>query len=78
MLHEAAATIAAAATHLFEHLGDALTGGTGAIILSAAVRALPKPELMGNKLYQWFYAFTQNLFANPDKARAAVAYRNSE
>ena len=79
MLHEVATTanvgtdILVGAQHLFNHLGDVLTGSVSALIFSAAVRALPKPEPLGSKLYQWFYVFTQNILANPDKAAGASA-----
>lgn len=44
-----------------------LGGGIGAIVLSAAARALPEPEPMGSKLYLFVYRFSQNLLANFDK-----------
>lgn len=46
-------------------------GAIGALILSAAVRALPKPMqpavTFGQKFYLWFYNFTHGLLANLDK-----------
>jgi hypothetical protein len=50
-----------------EFIPEWLTGAVAAIILSAAVRALPEPE-NGNKFYLWFYRFTHRLLANFDKA----------
>jgi len=44
------------------------TGGAGAILLSAAARALPEPKQMGNPLYLWLYRFAHLLLANFDKA----------
>lgn len=55
-----------------------LTGSAQALVLSAAVRALPTPEPMGNKLYQWFYVFAQSLLANPDKATTATKAANGK
>lgn len=43
-----------------------LMGGAGALIVSAAARALPDPQPMGSKLYGWFYRFVHFLLANPD------------
>ncbi len=45
------------------------TGGAGALILSAAARALPEPKPAGNPFYGWFYRFVQNILANFDKAK---------
>lgn len=45
--------------------------GGGTLIASAAARALPKPKLMGNRFYLWFYRFAHYVMANPDKAKAA-------
>lgn len=47
----------------------AFLGGVGAIVFSAAARALPTPEPGNDKKYRWFYAFMQNLLANFDKAK---------
>lgn len=65
------AGVAEVAVHLFDHLGDVITGSVGALVISAAVRALPVPEPMGSKFYQWFYVFTQNVFINFDKSAQA-------
>lgn len=44
-------------------------GGAGALVLSAAARALPTPDPMGSRFYLWFYRFSQNLLANFDKGK---------
>ena len=44
-------------------------GGAGAIILSAAARALPAPLPGGSRFYLWFHQFTQLLLANFDKTK---------
>jgi hypothetical protein len=49
-----------------------ISGAVAAIVLSAAVRALPEPEPMGNKFYGWFYRFTHGLLANFDKLKAGM------
>jgi hypothetical protein len=48
--------------------GTLFTGGLGAILLSAAARALPEPSTMGNLFYAWVYRFAHLLLANFDKA----------
>jgi hypothetical protein len=48
--------------------GTLFTGGLGAILLSAAARALPEPAATGNPLYLWVYRFTHLVLANFDKA----------
>jgi hypothetical protein len=45
-------------------------GSTGALVISAAARALPVPVPMGNKAYAWFYRFAHILLANFDKANS--------
>jgi hypothetical protein len=50
-------------------LGALFTGGVGAILLSAAARALPEPREAGNPFYVWLYRFAHLLLANFDKAR---------
>ena len=47
-----------------------LTGSAGALVLSAAARALPAPTAPGSRFYAWFYQFTHLLLANFDKAEA--------
>lgn len=50
---------------LLKYLG----GGLGAVILSAAARALPPPIPMGSRLYLWFYNFAGILLSNYDKVK---------
>ena len=45
------------------------TGAGGALVISAAARALPAPAAMGNKFYAWFYQFAHILLANFDKVK---------
>ena len=44
-----------------------LTGGTAALVASAAARALPEPTPMGSRLYLWLYRFAHLVLANFDK-----------
>jgi hypothetical protein len=44
-----------------------LTGGTAALVASAAARALPDPSPLGSRLYLWFYRFAHLVLANFDK-----------
>jgi hypothetical protein len=44
-----------------------LTGGTAALVASAAARALPEPTPMGSRLYLWLYRFAHLILANFDK-----------
>jgi hypothetical protein len=44
------------------------TGGVGALLLSAAARALPEPVAAGNPFYAFVYRFAHLLLANFDKA----------
>jgi len=44
-----------------------LTGGTAALVASAAARALPDPTPMGSRLYLWLYRFAHLVLANFDK-----------
>jgi hypothetical protein len=48
--------------------GTLFTGGLGAILLSAAARALPEPAATGNSFYAWIYRFAHLVLANFDKA----------
>ena len=43
-------------------------GGAGALVLSAAARALPEPLPTGSRLYLFFFRFAQLLLANLDKS----------
>jgi hypothetical protein len=45
-----------------------LSGGAGAILLSAAVRELPDPAPMGSRFYLWLFRFVHFALANFDKA----------
>ena len=45
----------------------AMEKGAGALVLSAAARALPEPVPMGSQWYLWFYSFAHALLANWDK-----------
>jgi len=47
-----------------------LTGASGALLLSAAARALPTPKPEGSVFYEWLYRFAQIMLANFDKGRA--------
>jgi hypothetical protein len=49
-------------------LSTLLTGGVGAIPLSAAARELPQPAPAGSPFYTWAYRFTHLVLANFDKA----------
>lgn len=57
-------------SHLYQHIGDAASGAVMAVVMSAAVRALPEPQPMGSALYGWFYRFTQGALSNYDKLGA--------
>jgi hypothetical protein len=50
-----------------------LTGGGGALVLSAAVRALPAPPEhpvgFWQNLYLWFSNFTHSILANWDRVQ---------
>lgn len=48
-------------------------GAIAAIVLSAAVRALPDPEPKGNKAYLFLFNFAHALLANFDKLAASKA-----
>jgi len=51
-----------------QHAFNLLMGSAGALVLSAAARALPAPTAPGSRFYAWFYQFTHLLLANFDKA----------
>ena len=44
-----------------------LTDSAGALVLSAAARALPDPVNGGSRLYLWFFRFAHYVLANFDK-----------
>jgi hypothetical protein len=46
-----------------------LMGSAGALVLSAAARALPEPPAPRSSFYGWFYQFAHLLLANFDKAQ---------
>ena len=48
-----------------------LMGSAGALVLSAAARALPVPTTLGSHFYAWFYQFAHLLLANFDKVQIA-------
>jgi hypothetical protein len=50
---------------------DLLMGSAGALVLSAAARALPEPTPPGSRFYAWFYQFAHLLLANFDKVEIA-------
>jgi hypothetical protein len=53
-------------------------GAVGAMIISAAARALPVPKDGCNPGYLWFYQFSHLLLANFDRVQAASAAANKE
>jgi hypothetical protein len=48
-----------------------LMGSAGALVLSAAARALPDPAPLGSRFYAWFFQFAHLLLANFDKVQIA-------
>ena len=53
------------------HVLNLLIGSAGALVLSAAARALPEPAPLGSRLYAWFYQLAHPLLANFDKVQIA-------
>ena len=51
---------------MHSYVFNLLTGGTAALVASAAARALPDPT-PGSPLYLWFYRFAHLVLANFDK-----------
>ena len=49
------------------YMFNLFTGGTAALVASAAARALPEPTPMGSRLYLWLYRFAHLILANFDK-----------
>jgi hypothetical protein len=45
-----------------------LTGSAGALVISAAARALPDPQSGGSRGYLWFFRFAHYVLANFDKS----------
>jgi hypothetical protein len=56
---------------------ELLMGSAGALVLSAAARALPAPTVSGSRFYAWFYQFTHLLLANFDKVHFANDIQSS-
>ncbi len=52
-----------------QNVMNLLMGSAGALLLSAAARALPEPAPLGSRFYMWFYQFTHILLANLDKVQ---------
>jgi hypothetical protein len=52
---------------MHSYVFNLLTGGTVALVASAAARALPDPTPMGSPIYAWFYRFAHLVLANFDK-----------
>lgn len=51
-----------------QYAWNLLTGSAGALVLSAAARALPDPAPGGPRLYLWLFRFAHYVLANFDKA----------
>ncbi len=51
-----------------QYAWNLLTGSAGALIVSAAARALPDPVCGGSRLYLWLFRFAHYVLANFDKA----------
>ena len=51
------------------HVLNLAIGSAGALVLSAAARALPEPAPLGSRLYAWFYQLAHLLLANFDKVQ---------
>lgn len=62
--------------HVILEIGKYLAGSVGAILLSAAARALPRPEPLGSRFYLWFFGFANLLLANLDKSKQAQVLRS--
>jgi hypothetical protein len=60
-----------------QHVVNLLSGSAGALMLSAAARALPEPTAPGSRFYAWFYQFTHLLLANFDKAEVGNDVQSS-
>jgi hypothetical protein len=56
-----------------QSIWNLLTGSAGALILSAAARALPVPVTGGSRLYLWLFRFAHLVLANFDKTGGADA-----
>ncbi len=51
-----------------QYAWNLLTGSAGALVVSAAARALPDPAPGGSPLYLWLFRFAHCVLANFDKA----------
>jgi hypothetical protein len=51
-----------------QYAWNLLTGSAGALVVSAAARALPDPAPGGSRLYLWLFRFAHYVLANFDKA----------
>ena len=60
-----------------QHVVNLLSGSAGALMLSAAARALPEPTAPGSRFYAWFYQFTHLLLAKFDKAEVGNDVQSS-
>jgi hypothetical protein len=60
-----------------QYVINMLTGSAGALIASAAARALPQPVDNGSRLYLWFYRFAHFILANFDKTQTPNANQSS-
>lgn len=54
-----------------------LTGSAGALVISAAARALPDPAEGGSRIYLWLFRFAHYVLANFDKAGARDESKSS-
>jgi hypothetical protein len=60
-----------------QNVFDLLMGSAGALVLSAAARALPEPTAPGSRFYAWFYQFAHLILANFDKVQIANDVQSS-
>ncbi|SPE26004.1 exported hypothetical protein [Candidatus Sulfopaludibacter sp. SbA3] len=51
-----------------EYVLNLMTGSVGALLISAAARALPDPAPRGSRVYLWLFRFAHYVLANFDKA----------
>ena len=51
-----------------QYAWNLLSGSAGALIISAAARALPDPAPGGSRMYLWLFRFAHYVLANFDKA----------
>jgi hypothetical protein len=51
-----------------QYMWNMLTGSVGALVVSAAARALPDPAPGGSRVYLRLYRFAHYVLANFDKA----------